>query len=335
MISRLKKTVLVTGATGLIGSHIVDVLMNIPNVNVIALSRDVNKLEQGFTKYITNPNFHYITQDISKPLRIQDEIIDVIFHAAGPMENKIIVHSPIDVILPNICGTKNCLDFLHRQAMDKKIQGRLILFSSVTIYGNHSLTDITLTEADTEVTEKLTSDKAPYSQSKRMSEVMALAYNRQYGTDVVIARLSTVYGDTRFRPDTAFFSFVKKALCGEDIILNSSEFSRRDNIYIDDAVNALLLVCQQGKKGQAYNISSNGDLGNFVAIDEIAQFIADIVNKECNLNRMIQVTYKEGKRGPYKPGVLLDNSKLKSLGWKVQVSLEQGILSTIRSFKAG
>ena len=321
------KTILVTGATGLIGGHLIDALMEMEDVHVIALSRGKEKLEKGFAKYIGKSNFQYIAQDVTNPLELGESTVDYIFHAAGPMERAIIVKRPVDVINPNITGTENCLKFLSEQHKKRDISGRLILFSSVTVYGNNTENDIKVTEADTNVTEALASGGAPYSQSKRMSEVIAMAYMTQYNRDVVIARFSTVYGNTRYVPDTAFFEFIKRSVEGENIILNGSGFSRRDNIYIDDAVKALLLLAKRGKSGEVYNISSGAELGNFVAVDEIANTIAQIANTKYG---RVGDAIKGGRR---KGGIILDNSKLKALGWNVETSFEDGVARTIENYE--
>lgn len=328
------KTVLITGATGLIGSHIVDKFMSMKDVNVIALGRSAGKIENGFAEYLSSNMFNYIEQDISKPLNIPNVTIDYIFHAAGPMENKIIVNTPLDVINPNIYGTQNCLEYLRKQEIEKKVKGRIVIFSSVTIYGNISNDDIVVNEVDTAVTEKLDTTGEPYSQSKRISEVIARAYHRQYGTDIIIARFATVYGDTRFLPDTAFFEFIRKATSGKDIVINSSGAKRRDNIYIDDVISALICLIEKGKSGEAYNISSNGELGNFAAIDEIAKVVVEIANKKVNVNRAkkSELYYKTAMSANREPGVILDNDKIKALGWSLDTDLETGVQLTIESY---
>lgn len=330
MYSLHNKTVLITGATGLIGSHLVDELMVLGDVKIIALSRSQKKLEKGFADYLSDPNFTCLARDISQPLSIQERI-DFIFHAAGPMEGKIIANSPLDVINPNLIGVQNCLELLHTQEAITGVRGRLVVFSSVTVYRNIGSSDLTVTETETAITETLDGGGAPYSQSKRMAEVIAQAYRKQYHVDVVIARFSTVYGDTRFRPDTAFFEFIKKAVAGEKIILNGEGMPRRDNIYIDDAVLALLAVAQNGVEGEAYNISSNGALGNYAAVDEIAQAIADASNLKFNRkpDECVKIFYKGGQR---KPGLMLDNGKLQGLNWTLQTSLTQGIMNAVNTY---
>lgn len=327
MKSYSNKTVLITGATGLIGSHLVDALMDKGDVKVIALSRSKEKLKKGFAQYLKNPNFSVVANDVVETFEF-DESIDYIFHAAGPMEGKIIKNRPVDVINPNIVGTMNCLEFLKEQEIEKGIKGRMILFSSVTVYGNNTDTDLVVQESDTRVTETLESMSAPYSQSKRMSEVITLAYCRQFGIDAVIGRFSTVYGCTRFIPDTAFFEFIKKGIAGENITLNSSGLPRRDNIYVDDAVAGILAVGTKGITGEAYNVSSNGELDNYASVDEIAQVITEAANKR-NSGTKIEVIFKSEETGVRKPGLKLNNSKLKELGWNISTSLTEGIDKTI------
>lgn len=332
-----EKTVLVTGATGLIGSHIVDELMKMGNVKVIALSRSAEKLEKGFAEYIGNKNFSYIAQNVTEPLNLEEESVDYIFHAAGPMEGKIIANYPVDVIKPNILGTMNCLEFLHKQQETKGIKGRMVLFSSVTVYGNNTETDIRVKETDTQVTEVLESGSAPYSQSKRMSEVIALAYAKQFGVDVVIARFSTVYGNTRFIPDTAFYEFINKSVAGENIVLNGSGFARRDNIYVDDAVKGVLVLAISGLAGEAYNVSSGADMGNFLAVDEIAQVISQTANKKYGRlkENSVRVLCNNQSNNKRKAGVILDNTKLQVLGWQLEHSFADGISKTLANYNRG
>jgi nucleoside-diphosphate-sugar epimerase len=326
------KKVLVTGATGLIGSGLVNKLMKFDNINVIAISRSEEKLRKCFSEYLNYDNFSYIEHDVSYPFSFLVCHVDYIFHAAGSQENKIISETPVDVINANLYGTINCLEVLRKQKISSNVIGRLILFSSITIYGNNSNKDQIVKEDNTSLTEVIESKGAPYSQSKRMSEVIVRAYVKQFGLDAVISRLSTVYGDTVFKTDTAFFEFISKAISGEDLFIKTTMLPRRDNIYLEDAISGLLTIALKGKTNEVYNISSNGDLGNFIAVDEIAHIIADEVNKRnWKVRSPINVIYHHGKISKRKPGLILDNSKLKDLGWILSNSIHDGIAKTLDS----
>lgn len=317
------KTVLVTGATGLIGSHIVDTLMNFSGVKVIASVRNRMKLEQMFSNYIGKENFSYIVHDISTSEIAINETIDYIFHTAGPISGNIINHQPVDVISPNLDGLKNCLDFLRKQQ-----KGRLVLFSSATIYSRALQSDTIVSEDDTTITDSLNNPQAMYSQTKRMCELLGKAYMKQYGVDVVIARIAYVYGYTKAFPDTAFYQFITKAIAGENIQLNAASFVNRDNIYIQDAVSGLLQICLYGKCGETYNVSSGGELGNYTSIDVIAKHIARAVNQQLHSN--VGVNYLHPDKINCLPGIVLDNNKLKKLGWCLETEISRGIDEVVK-----
>ena len=324
------KRILVTGATGLIGSHLVERLLEM-GAEVIALGRNEKKLKHVFSKVFNNENISLVAANISERMPEKLGRVDYIFHAASPISGDEIKSRPVDVISANLNGTLNCLDFLKKQKEGSEVNGRLIVFSSATVYTNFGDKDIRVDENRTESAENINSCTAPYSEAKRMAEVTALAYQKQYGIDVVIARIGYVYGYSKICPQTAFYEFILKAVSGEDIVLNHSGIARRDNIYVDDVVNGLLCILRNGSTGEAYNISSNAEKGNFAAADEMAEIVADIVNKQFGHNEIrVMCSTSKIKR---KPGVILDNSKIKCLGWTLQTSLYEGISKTVQQYR--
>ena len=325
------KTIIVTGATGLIGSHLVERLMEAENTHVIAISRNEEKLKTVFEKYLLNSKFSIIAQDASLPFPVLDKDVDMIFHAASPISGQIIADSPVDVIEPNIFGIKNCLDFLKEQEDKKRIRGRLIVFSSATVYGNLSQEDLCVAEDDTSTAISLDSLNAPYSESKRMVEVLVKAYYRQYKVDSVIARCSYVYGYSYYQPNTAFYEFINRACKQENITINNGGLARRDNIYVEDVVSGLLCLGEHGKSAESYNLSSGAEMGNFVAADEMAEIIAEVSREKYGID--INVDYVTEKNLPRRPGIILDNSKIRELGWRLETSIKQGIEKTVSAYK--
>ncbi len=326
------KNVLVTGATGLIGSHLVRAVLKAGAAKVFAMSRSEDKLSRCFADLQKNKKFAYLAHDVCQVLPALPAYIDYIFHAAGPMERKAIANHPLSVIGPNIIGTRNCLNYLVAQNDERAgAVGRLILFSSVTVYGNNTLVDRIVAEDDTDITGKLSAFNAVYAESKRMSEVLAKAYITEHQADVVIARLSTVYGPAFFTPDTAFYEFIVHAAQDKDITLHTADAPQRDNIFVDDAVNGLMTIALRGECGEAYNISSNGEKGNFASISEIAELAireADdvFVRKGC-----AKVIYDQQTNVARRPGLKMDHTRLQSLGWSLQTSLSEGIRATLKA----
>ena len=322
------KTVLITGASGLIGSNLVDRLMQSGVAKLIVTGRNKSKLEKTFPDYKGSTIFQVIEHDASLPYPEEIKDVDYIFHAAGPMERNIVMNYPVSVILPNVLGTINTLEFLKKQEAESGRKGRAIIFSSVTVYNNPTKEDYVAVENETSFAQSLDASTACYSESKRMSEVIAKSYVKQYDVDAVIARFSTVYGPTRNIPDTAFFEFIKKSISGEDITVGSNAIPRRDNIYVDDAIDGLLTLALKGTPGMSYNISSNGELGNYVAVDEIAEQISETAGKL--LGREPVKVKKTTIADIRKAGMKLSNDLLKQLGWNVRISHKEGLALTIQ-----
>ena len=318
------KSVLVTGATGLIGSHLVNELLN-RNATVIAMGRTREKLENVFKDVKGHKKLNLVVGNISEGVPSELEYLDYIFHAASPISGTEIQEKPVDTICANLNGTIECLEKLKDQG-----SGRLVVFSSATVYGNQLDQEMEVREEDTANADALHTANTPYSESKRMIEVLARGYHKQYGVDSVIVRMGYVYGFVNPSPKTAFYEFINKAISGENIVLNNSGMGRRDNIHVNDVINGLLLVAEKGETIEAYNISSDGDLGNYRAIDEVASMIADATN-DINTKNNIKAVVKpiEGDR---KPGLRLNNSKMKALGWRVGISLEDGIKDVVKKY---
>lgn len=320
------RRVLITGATGLIGYHLAKKLLE-SDVHVVAMGRNEQKLKQVFLEEIPNENLELVAFDISNPLPNTIGNVDYIFHAASPISGIEIRQKPVDTIKANLTGTQNCLEYLRHQKSENKTNGKMIIFSSATVYGNACGSDCIFSEEQTDHAEQLAAAAIFYSESKRMVEVLARAYHIQYGTDVVIARMGYVYGYAKCMPDTAFYEFIQAAIERHNILLNNSGMSKRDNIYVKDVVEGLLCIAEKGKSGEAYNISSNGERDNYSAIDQIAHMIAEYSN-EITGDKDISVKTKMGKK-ERNPGVRLNNTKIKSLGWQVTTGLREGIKQTL------
>lgn len=326
------KTILITGATGLIGTHLVKKLLAFKDCTIVALGRSIEKLEEVFKGYQGKGQLILMKGDVAEEMPIYEKDFDYIFHAASPIAGDIIRNYPVSVIKPNIVGTINCLDYLKKKKEENGQSGKMVVFSSATVYANTTQTDCCVEETETSIADTLDAANAPYSESKRMAEVIARAYAKQYNIQVFIARFSYLYGYSKQAPNTAFYEFINKSLRGEDLLLNSDGAPKRDNIYVDDAVNGLLCLVEKGVAGESYNISSGGDMGNFAAIDEIANAIACAANKSIS-GATVSVSFREQADGR-KPGIALDNRKLKALGWEVENSLEEGVSKTLKSYIA-
>lgn len=323
------KVVLVTGATGLICSNLVFDLLSNTSARIIAVGRSIEKLNDIFSK-CDKDRICMIAQDVSIPLSIE-ESVDYIFHGAGPIDSKTIKEHPYAVISPNIIGLLNCYELAKKQKANG-INCKVVVFSSATVYANRTSDDVLVTEDDTYIAEKIDSANSCYSESKRIAEVISNAMAKEMNIDTVRVRFSYVFGNTYFKPNTAFYQFVNTAMSGESISMNNSGLPRRDNIYVDDAVSGLETVALKGVSGEVYNISTNEFGGNFASIDEIANVIIECSNRINGFDS--KLTYKQMASDKRLPGIILDNKRLRELGWEPKVSLFDGVERIITQIKA-
>lgn len=323
------KVTFVTGATGLIGSNLVNRLLE-EGAKVIVLGRNRKKITDVFIEQLSNANFSYEVGNISDGIPPSIDYVDYIFHAASSISGSEIKNKPVNVIEANIIGTQKCLNFLKYQKECGKAFGKMIIFSSATVYGSKYTDNRSVSENETELADALNCESIPYSESKRMVEVLANSYFAQYGVESVIARIGYVYGYTKNKPDTAFYEFINKAVNGTNLTVNNPTVARRDNIFIDDVINGLITIATIGKSGETYNISSNGEKDNFKAIDEIAHVIVQNIN-QMRPERHISIYMKENEN-KRNYGIMLNNKKLKDLGWMVETSLQTGIKNTLEKY---
>lgn len=322
------KKVLISGASGLIGSFLIDVIME-KNVNaelnctIYAIGRNKNKIKERFSKYSDNKKLLITLCDVRFPLVIDNiEKIDYVFHLASnthPLQYSI---DPIGTITTNIIGLQNMLEF----AASHKVT-RFIFASSNEIYGENR-GDVELFDENYCGYINSNTLRAGYPESKRCGEALCQAYKSQKNMDVVIARLTRSYGPTMQMSDTkAHSQFIKKGINGEDIVLKSSGTQYYSYQYVADSVSGLLTVLLCGTNGEAYNIAEeNGD----ILLRDLAKFVADMNDKKVvyeNPDSVEAAGYSTATKAR------LDGSKLSKLGWKPKYDIESGIRRTISILK--
>lgn len=317
-------SVLITGATGLIGSFLIDTLMQLNecfnlNTHIFACGRNKAKANDRFVGYWDNPSFTFVTCDINLPLDTSiSENVDYIFHFASNTHPLAYSQDPIGTILPNVIGTNNLLEFAY-----KKNTKRVIFASSVEIYGENR-GDVEKFSEDYLGYVNCNTLRAGYPESKRCGEALCQAYIQQKNLDVVIPRLSRVYGPTMLLSDSkALSQFVIKAASNENIVLKSKGNQFYSYSYVADTVLAIFFVCFFGKKGEAYNVS---DISSDITLKELAEKIARI----AGTNVVFELPNEVERRG-YSTATkaVLDSSKLQQLGWDSKFDLQRGLEHTI------
>ena len=321
------RSILITGATGLVGSALVDLLMikNNEGLNctVYALGRNENKARDRFGHYFNEETFKFISHDISKQL-IRDDIVsvDYVIHLASNTQPLQYSLDPIGTITTNVFGTYNTLEFAK-----KHYAVRYAFASSNEIYGENRGDKELFDESYCGYIDSNTL-RAGYPESKRCSEALCQAFNKQENIDVVIPRLTRSYGPTMLMSDTkAISQFIKKALANEDIVLKSEGKQYYSYTYVSDALSGLLYVLLKGERGEAYNIADeSGD----ITLRDLASLIAKTSSKDVvfEIPDAIEASgYSKATKAR------LDGEKLRKLGWKPRYNIKEGIERTIQILK--
>ena len=319
------KSIFISGASGMIGSFLIDVLMYL-NKNfqlectIYALCRSKDKFNKRFNEYINNDLLKCITGDINYPvdLDIKSDTINYVLHLASNTHPNDYATKPIETINTNIIGTKNMLDLAEQYNAE-----RFVFASTCEIYGENQ-GDIDKFTEDYLGYINCNSLRAGYPESKRCGEAMCQAYIAQKNMDIVIPRFTRTYGPTMLMSDSkAISQFIKNGINKEDIVLKSEGKQLYSYTHVADAVSGLLKIMFDGEKGEAYNIS---DEKSNISLKDLAEVIAQKANTKVVFD-MPDIVEQAGFSKVTK--AILDSSKLKELGWFALYNITKGLERTI------
>ena len=317
------KAVLLSGATGLLGSFLVDVLLEKNksglDCTVYALGRSRQKAEERFSGWVGDKRLRFIPYDINRPF-VTEEIqrVDFVLHLASNTHPMQYATDPIGTITTNIIGLQNLLEFASAHGAE-----RFAFASSNEIYGENR-GDVELFAEDYCGYIDSNTLRAGYPESKRCGEALCQAYKAQKGLDVVIPRFTRSYGPTMLMSDTkAISQFIRKGIAGEDIVLKSAGTQYYSYTYMADAVSGLLTILLRGESGAAYNIA---DEASNITLRDLAKIIADHAGRQV-VFQLPDATEAAGYSRATK--ALLDGGKLKKLGWTPCYKIEDGIARTM------
>lgn len=313
------KTFLVTGATGMVGVMLIDVLMKLPHTKVIAVGRNKAKAQNRLGEYFDNSNFNFIEQDVQVPFS-EDLKVDYIIPLASNTHPMAYSQYPIETMLINIEGARNALDLAVSS------NATIIYPLSVEIYGNSEEGHFFVENSNGKL--NLANSRACYTESKRSCEALCQSYKSERNVKIKIVRLCRIFGPTMLMSDTkASSQFIIKAINNEDIVLKSEGNQYFSYIYVADAVAAILYVLLKGQDGEAYNISN---LDTNVHLKDFANQCALYNNRKVLFDLPSEV---EKKGFSIASTAILLNHKLLSLGFVPLYNLREGIKRTIEILK--
>lgn len=309
------KNLLVTGATGMIGSALVRRLMQEGQLHVYASGRNEERARRLFKDCWYKETFHFLKHDILLPVD-SNITFHYIIDAASAASPLMYSTDPVGVMKGNILGVCNLLDYGKDHGLE-----RFVFVSSGESYGEGD--GRVFTEDYSGYVDAM-SPRSCYPSSKRAAETLCACYAKQYDIDCMVVRPCHVYGPGFTESDNRVYAqFIRNVLRGEDIVMKSTGSQYRSWIYVEDCVSAILCVLRNGISGEAYNIA---DENSNITIRQLAEMTAGIAGRKV----VIDVPSDVEKAG-YNPVTksLFSTEKLKALGWKVEGEMYDKLKETI------
>lgn len=317
------KTVLITGATGMIGSCLVDTLavwnrsQSAP-CRIVAVSRSENHARHRFAYCWEESWFRFISQDICLEPQGWPEQVDYVIHAASNADPANFANAPVDTLLANVIGTNHLLRHGIKRGMR-----RFLFISSGEMYGQPDAQQTDFTESYCGPVDHSV-PRACYPAGKRAAEVLCQAYISQYDTDAVIVRPCHIFGPTMTAGDSrAVSEFLRSAAAGKNISMKSAGLIERSHCYVVDAAAAIFTVLFEGRRGEAYNIADPAcqmTIADFAALAAQAGGCQVVFENPSDLEAR---GYSKVSRS------VLSAEKLLALGWRGQQESFAPIAQTI------
>lgn len=320
------KSILITGAAGLICSSVVDILFRYNDthekkIHILAAGRWHREMYGRFNDMVDRDDFTFVAYDASKTNNYIDVHADYIIHGASNASPDMIVKEPVETMLSNFLGMKYLLDYAKESGSK-----RILYISSSEVYGAKP-GDEPYKEGEYGYIDLLKSRNS-YSIGKCAAETMCVSYADEYGIESVIVRPGHVYGPTASPHDVRVGSAWAYAVAkGEDLIMKSDGSQIRSYVYCLDCASAILKVLLSGENCHAYNISNPESI---ITIKELGELLA----KAGNVMLKVELPTEAEKKG-FNPmrNSSLEAASLLGLGWKGCFNAEEGLKHTVEILK--
>ena len=317
--------IFITGATGLIGSALVDYLLYLITVKKFDLKitigvRNIDKAYKRFGQFINKNYLNYILFDATQSVNLSGAY-DYIVHAASPANPAEFSSVPVDTMLSNLISLNSLLDYAKNQKVKK-----LIYVSSSEVYG---IKGDSKPYRETEYGYlDILNERACYPSAKRAAETLCVSYANQYGVDVSIVRPGHIYGPTASdRDNRASSQFFYDVIYGHDIVMKSKGEQKRSYCYVLDCLSSIITVLLNGKNKCAYNISNPNSI---CSIYELACCIAKYANRKVVFEA---ATDKEKRSYNLMSNSSLDSTLISELGWVGLFDINTGVEHTLKILK--
>jgi UDP-glucose 4-epimerase len=305
---------LVTGGAGFIGSHLTERMLKDGNKVAVIDNLSTGSLE-NMDSFKNHAGFEFVEGDIRNTELMEPlvERSDVIFHLAAAVGVRLIAEDPVHTIETNIGGTEIVLNIAN------KFGRKILIASSSEVYGKSEA--VPFHEDDDIVLGSTCLSRWSYACTKAVDEFLGLAFNQQYGLEVVIARFFNTIGPRQTgRYGMVVPRFVRKALKGQTLQIYGTGKQTRCFCYVADLVEAVigLMNCRQAS-GKVYNIGNNQEITIEGLADKIIQMTSSKSTKEFV---PYEVAYGRAMEDMMRRVPSIERIK-KTIGWEPQTSLTE------------
>lgn len=327
----MKKTILITGGAGFIGSHVVRRFVkkypdyNIINLDVLTYAGNLENL----TDVEKSPNYQFIKADITDELAIDsffsNVALDGVIHLAAESHVDRSISDPMAFIRTNILGTVVLLNAARKQWKDNFNDKLFYHISTDEVYGSLGNEGF--------FTEETSYDpRSPYSASKASSDHLVRAYHHTYGLPVVISNCSNNYGSNQF-PEKLIPLAINNIKNSKPIPVYGKGENIRDWLFVEDHAAAIDLIFHKGKNGDTYNIGGNNEWTNIDLIKLLCKIMDGKLNRPAGTSEKL-ITYVKDRAG-HDLRYAIDSTKLQNeLGWSPSLQFEEGLTKTVEWYLA-
>ena len=307
-----QKRVLVTGGAGFIGSHLCERLLEQGN-DVICVDNLYSSSRENIHHMLGNPSFEHMRHDVTFPLYAE---VDEIYNLACPASPVMYQLDPVQTTKTSVHGAINML------GLAKRMKCRILQASTSEVYGDPKVHPQT---EDYWGNVNPIGPRACYDEGKRCAETLFFDYHRQHGLEVKVARIFNTYGPRMHISDGRVVSnFIVQALRGEDITIFGDGSQTRSFCYVDDLVDALMMLMATPP-----DVAGPMNLGNPVefTIGDLARLVVDMTGSH---SKIVHSPLPQDDPTQRKPDTTFAKE---TLGWEAKVSLETGLERTIAYFQ--
>lgn len=297
------RPVIVTGGAGFIGSHLVEALVEDHDVTAF------DDLSIGSRSAVPT-RAALVEGDVRRHAQVDDHVAkaDIVFHEAALVSVPVSIERPLESHAINATGTLRVLEAARSRDV------RVVLASSAAIYGHPE--DRSIEESHP------MRPTSPYGVDKLTADLYTRIYHELYGVETLSLRYFNVYGPRQTGGAYAgvIATFIEQALCDDPITVHGAGEQTRDFVYVDDVVRANLLAAETERVGEAFNIGTSTG----TSIRELAERIQDLTDTRSD------IVHVAGRVGDIEHSVADISKAREHLGFEPEVSLEEGLTTTIR-----